>query len=290
MHDTERFITTLLRTRAKSLGRSVNALLDDPVINEAFFKGGLMRSMGISTSGGGAPKMSSYLSGRTFSDALLGALVPGTAIPGIAEVKQRLSGLTDSRLKDALTALVTTAEAEGTSIRDDVARWFDDAMERLSGNYVRYMKYFSLALGFVVALSLNVDTIQLATRTWTDRAQFVVPEVVTTGIAAACREGDNAAQLSCRTTEMAKLVEQMKVLPIGWTNNVPTNWLSFDWLLLKLFGLLLTALAISVGAPFWFDILQLVMNLRGTGTKPAQTSPPGTLPVHLLPTPIPPEK
>jgi hypothetical protein len=39
--------------------------------------------------------------------------------------------------------------------------------------------------------------------------------------------------------------------------------------LAKLLGLLLTALAISQGAPFWFDLLSKVSNQRGSGAVPA---------------------
>jgi hypothetical protein len=33
------------------------------------------------------------------------------------------------------------------------------------------------------------------------------------------------------------------------------------------FGWIITALAITLGAPFWFDLLSKLINLRGTGTK-----------------------
>ncbi|MBY5608729.1 hypothetical protein [Rhizobium leguminosarum] len=32
-----------------------------------------------------------------------------------------------------------------------------------------------------------------------------------------------------------------------------------------------TGLALSLGAPFWFDILQKFINFRGAGTKPETT-------------------
>jgi hypothetical protein len=37
---------------------------------------------------------------------------------------------------------------------------------------------------------------------------------------------------------------------------------------LKVFGLLLSALAVSLGAPFWFDTLSKFMNVRGAGKVP----------------------
>ncbi len=36
-------------------------------------------------------------------------------------------------------------------------------------------------------------------------------------------------------------------------------------------GLLLTTFAISLGAPFWFDLLGKVSNIKGTGKKPLTT-------------------
>ncbi|MFN2598074.1 MAG: hypothetical protein ABR563_12915, partial [Pyrinomonadaceae bacterium] len=47
---------------------------------------------------------------------------------------------------------------------------------------------------------------------------------------------------------------------------------TYGWLLLKLFGLFLTGLAISQGAPFWFDLLNKFMVIRST-VKPKEKSP-----------------
>jgi hypothetical protein len=47
----------------------------------------------------------------------------------------------------------------------------------------------------------------------------------------------------------------------GW------NW---SHLLTALFGWLITALAASLGAPFWFETLQRFVNIRGNGRLPAE--------------------
>lgn len=60
-------------------------------------------------------------------------------------------------------------------------------------------------------------------------------------------------------------------LPIGWQGEDPriqfscANWLE------KLLGWLITALAVSLGAPFWFDILNKFMNFR-SAIKPQQAA------------------
>ena len=45
--------------------------------------------------------------------------------------------------------------------------------------------------------------------------------------------------------------------------NLPNDLNGF---LLKILGLLFTGLAAAQGAPFWFDILKKIINVRGTGT------------------------
>jgi hypothetical protein len=61
-------------------------------------------------------------------------------------------------------------------------------------------------------------------------------------------------------------------LPLGWNVNTITSPLDF---LFRLIGWLITALAVSLGAPFWFDILNKVMVVRST-IKPGEKSGQGT--------------
>ena len=60
-------------------------------------------------------------------------------------------------------------------------------------------------------------------------------------------------------------------MPLTWKNDFLTNNNGrFSVLLLftKFTGLLATVLAIMMGAPFWFDLLNKISNLRGTGSRP----------------------
>lgn len=49
-------------------------------------------------------------------------------------------------------------------------------------------------------------------------------------------------------------------------------WPVIGWILLKLLGFTITALAISLGAPFWFDLLNKVMHIRSSGKVPENNS------------------
>ena len=46
------------------------------------------------------------------------------------------------------------------------------------------------------------------------------------------------------------------------------NWLTWDNLLLYLLGICITGFSLSFGAPFWFDTLMKLVNIRRAGNKP----------------------
>ncbi|MEM6394898.1 MAG: hypothetical protein AAF741_01025 [Bacteroidota bacterium] len=56
-------------------------------------------------------------------------------------------------------------------------------------------------------------------------------------------------------------------LGLGW-EGTDVRSMNFMELLTKILGFVLTALAISLGAPFWFDLLRKIVNIRATGDKP----------------------
>ena len=45
------------------------------------------------------------------------------------------------------------------------------------------------------------------------------------------------------------------------------------WVLLSLIGWTITSLAVSLGAPFWFDTLNRFMQLRSSGSPPPPVTP-----------------
>ena len=74
--------------------------------------------------------------------------------------------------------------------------------------------------------------------------------------------------MSRNLEEVAKL--GLLGLPIGWNlQDLPgsaTGWMT------RVVGWILTAFAISLGAPFWFDVLNKIMVVRST-VKPKEKSP-----------------
>ena len=82
-----------------------------------------------------------------------------------------------------------------------------------------------------------------------------------------------------RTIERSYTVMSESGIPVGWskenmlhfTNNGSYSGI-LGWLI-KILGILLSAFAVSLGAPFWFDVLSKVTPLKKAGTA-SETPPP----------------
>jgi hypothetical protein len=217
----------------------------------------------------------SYLSGRTVALALIGSLDPTKPLPGFQDVETAVKVLAPSNIRDALLASLTEANKDIDKLRTSVATWFDDSMERLSGAYKRQIKWISMFIGLFVAIAFNADSFKVATTLWIDgdrraAAAAIAEKVAREPLPAAGQPADETAQKAIERTESS-----LRSLPIGWQCEakskwwdacVVSNWRSVNPV--QILGWLLTAAAISLGAPFWFDLLNKFINMRGTGAKP----------------------
>jgi hypothetical protein len=218
-------------------------------------------------------KLPSYVPARDFSTALLDLLRDGSATPAFSQVERTVAALPDCDVKRVLSAFLQDAGGDLDKLRSRIEAWFDDAMDRLSGIYKRFAQCFLLALGLLIAVVLNVDSVHLAAALWNQpalRAQMVAD-------AQAELEKPNPTSA---TTLKATLVEFDKLpVPIGRKKDATffgeapaapgetlSGWCGWNWW--TMLGWLITALAISLGAPFWFDMLQNFMSLRSAGPEP----------------------
>ena len=180
--------------------------------------------------------------------------------------------------------------------------------ERLSGRYRRSVQTTLLLCGLLLATVFNIDTLRIM-RELSQNAELrnaVVERALNDALdsdlpplAPPCRPAKAAQaanQAPPETTQDAKAptlpdcgkeitdgirrrVQYASTLglPIGWGTPLPDSpqaWLSAhrQWLP-HLPGWLLTALALTLGAPFWFDLLSRLADLRHS-LKAQQKPPP----------------
>jgi hypothetical protein len=159
--------------------------------------------------------------------------------------------------------------------------WFNDAMDRVSGWYKRRTQLWTIILATLLTVVANADTTHIAQRLWTDPVlrSAVVEEAKVRAqkpgptISVEYEDEDDPTKSTVTRSEGNQVsAQEGQVLGqlLGWRGTLQDNTWK-DWLE-RLLGWLMTILALSMGAPFWFDILNKFMNVRYAGKSPDETS------------------
>ena len=135
------------------------------------------------------------------------------------------------------------------------SEWFDEGMTRVSGWYKRKAKLWIIGVAAVITIGTDASTIHVAEKIWMDDA---LRNVLTEQASGLVENGATDEQLESHFSEA------LESLPIGWRGGLPED--GTDWLKSGV-GWLITIAAISLGAPFWFDLLGKVAHLKGSGRQ-----------------------
>ncbi len=237
----------------------------------------------------------SYIPAESFAQAIIDLVVPDkSGQTNMGVIQHYIGQLPDSMstLKFSLQALATNAGDDVSRFRTSVEQWYDNHMDRVSGWYKRRAAWITLAVGAVLVLLLNINTITIGHALYGDSA---VRSAVSTAAAknSQCPASETvAACLSRLETEVSSAAQAG--LPLGW-GTVPAcavkgarcGWLAqrgitnprggSPWqVILVLIGFLLTIVALTPGAQFWFGLLVKLNSLRSSGPPPATTPAAGT--------------
>jgi len=174
-------------------------------------------------------------------------------------------------VQKAVLGLLDSAQGNIDTAQARVAHWYDDAMERASGVYKRQAQIYIAVIGLVLCSALNADTVMIARELWGDQA-------LRTAIVAQAQESATKALASGACNDALKCatdsIRAAEVPPIGRAHdgvrNLPAGW---EWLW-KILGILISSVAVAMGAPFWFGLLNKLVNLRFTGNPPPDSRQP----------------
>jgi hypothetical protein len=238
-----------------------------------------------------------YIPSRTFALALIDILNAHKkeGREAMASITKALAEhnwmFRENKACQALLTLAIDAKGDVEAFQHNLEQWYDDAMDRVSGWYKRYTQRALILIGLLLAVAFNVDSTRVARTLWLDRdARQAMVNV------AGSYTKDHAAPTPETAEDIKKLEAQLQsnvqafsevtttsLLPMGWKHpwdyyenyfRHPTKNATFKAATL-LAGWLMTALAISLGAPFWFDTLNRFMVVRST-VKPQEKSKPET--------------
>ncbi len=160
---------------------------------------------------------------------------------------------------------------------DEIANTFTQIMERTSGVYKRNAKGVSFAFGFLAAALLNIDSFYVIEQlsknpNLRQGINQVATEVFQTNESCFKDAQDDPTKVAKCTEKLQVSVKNLEKinqpLPLGWNEK---GWFNGEQikeqngLLQAIFGWLMTGVAVAMGAPFWFDILGKLINVRNTG-------------------------
>lgn len=306
----QEFIAAILGLRARTLEQGLRSMLEDPERGWEFvdkiYDHHLIRSLyrtpplaappasedkgrnaEVATHGPVASaagffkrtKGPSYLSPRAFALALLDTVAPGSDKKTIFTQGEELLKKLPKQLQERLKPLIANAEGDVEKLRTNLEAWYDDTMARVSGWYKRKTQIILIAIGIVLVPAINANTIKMGERMWKDdtvRAAVVAqattnatptpsPNATPTPTPAPGQAASNLNQAADDVDEVVKVG-----IPMGWRGDaVPRG---AGEIAMAFGGWVLTILAISLGAPFWFDTLSRFARLRSSG-KPETPLP-----------------
>jgi hypothetical protein len=241
-------LASAFRLRANTLLEGIKSMLNDPgfdALARAVYAHPLVNPHvdGNAVDERDLPAKPSYIEPAHFAIALVDSLwqTPGDFL----QLAGAIDAIPDPQLRRALQGLYGRAR-DLQHFQDMLAGWFDNAMARMSGAYKRQQLLISLLLSMLLAILFNIDSIHLFRTLWQEPA-----------LAAHLQEAPGKLD--------ADALNALLALPIGWTHFPPV--LNADFAL-QVAGWLMTASTALFGAPFWFDLMQRVVRMRGTGAKP----------------------
>ncbi len=318
----QEYVNNLLQLRAVFLERGIKNILGDPRLVDKFFQHPVIQALCEHDPKTGKIKKPSYIPAAKFAQAALDVLIssgqrsPASSAPAgqpQADLSARASSpnLVD-HIFPALGDQVLMTEKTLAYARANLEQQFDASMDRVSGWYKRNQQAWSLVIGLVLALGLNIDTVQIVTRLWTQptERQMLVAYVQSSSSAGSASSGQDFAKLYQQAQNFS--------LPIGWPTeevdcssvgflpgkqsypgfggstglcrrivNLPAMNDGWGWLA-KIFGIFVSTLATAQGAPFWFNVVGKLIGLRSSGAVPAPSQAASTAPLPALPVAPPP--
>lgn len=291
-------IEAKLKTRAAYLEQGIRQLLNDtsgtglakalyehPLIyglfNGGYTPGTQNNSPDLMAKGGNLP---SYIPSKTFAAALMDLAAQGVTTQGadattgtplitLDAIRENVATMENPAVRRVLLYAIDNAQGDLNKAQANIEDWYNAGMDRVSGWYKRSTQWVILWVALGVTIALNINTIKVVkylAKSDTERKMLVASAE---GMAKDTNIGYKAAQATLDTLK----------LPIGWENSCLSSaemdpkapgsfWNTFMGPLL---GWLITAFAATMGAPFWFDMLNKVMVVRST-IKPNEKSSEGT--------------
>jgi len=190
----------------------------------------------------------------------------------LLQLAEIIDKLPDSEGKNAFISWINQGVTNIADLRTRTTAYFTGLMEQAADTFRARARSFVIMLSIGITLLLGTDSIQLAETLWTN--------VELRAIAAA--QADAVVAEGGTNADLSDLLDDLGQFPIkiGWwqTQEFPKSPDVEAWALFifwKALGLGITAVAVSQGASFWYDVLKKVSS-PATSTSSSKSSGGGS--------------
>jgi len=303
----QEIIATYIGLRARTLRKGISRMLDDDVDNKtlstAFYDHPLIKYLGENK----FHSKPAYMTAQNFSKVFIDLLRGDNVLPGqsynslihqalVAEKTLWGEGVEISpQTLTYIKSLWADAQGDVEKFSGFLEQWFNDTMERASGWFKKKTQLILFFIGLALAISFNIDTISIGgilsndpklAAQLADNASVYVQNHKEIGSQTQMEQGvaadktmilniDNQFKTTINKSDSlmntanalirGDIADTNKLLGLGWSGSVNFHWWS-------IIGWIITALAISLGAPFWFDLLNKLMQLRSSKKQDSDSS------------------
>ena len=276
-------IAGITRRRAGFLEKGIDSLIGDD-LKKKLFDHPLIASLG--------PKKDakpSYLPASKFALTLTDIVKGNGKDAGDAQaLREGISSIRNGPLRTSLSAVLADSNETLTTNQQKIEAWYNECMDRVAGWYKRRTVLWIWILALIVTIYLNADSIRISEILWTNqairaaviesaksRAQTERPEeLMPLVVHPNANAPKTAAPVALHHDDVLTKKERAELSGLtGWSDDIKQwgqmNYWQRIWHAFKhIPGWLLTIIAISLGAPFWFDLLNRFMNIRSAGRAP----------------------
>jgi hypothetical protein len=196
---------------------------------------------------------------------------------GVRKGRVRLDTLPADQLRDLIESVppsvvpgLPVAEPEAKAVLQGIAaqaeKWYPLAMMPVDDRYRRRMRVLALVASALVVIPLNAGAGRVFQLSRSDR-EF---RNSVAALQEQLRQQQASADTSNLPSALSLILRQRDSLTV-WSAPTITDFASGDWWL----GVALSVLLVSVGAPFWHDLLETIFGLKTRVAGPRQSDRSG---------------
>ena len=165
---------------------------------------------------------------------------------------------------DALGSFGATVERATTQAYDRFQRWFGSAQDRAEQWFQIHVRMVTIVAAILVSVFLQLDTVEIYDKLrhepkLVEALVKAAPGTLEQGAAVQGQPDADARKKAFADLKAGIDSTGFELLPAGWFARWPAEKF---WWFNHLFGLALSAGLLTLGAPFWFNLLKNLMSLR----------------------------